>query len=108
MDLPDGQITSDFQNQKSSPICKNISVFPKRKSPYMMAIPSHSEGRFAIVTDVGRGAVDARAATDARGSSVRQNRVVLAPEAGAKPAEAIRQVTVATEFGSPGRARHKP
>jgi hypothetical protein len=30
------------------------------------AIPSHSEGRFAIVTDVGRDAVDAGCATDER------------------------------------------
>jgi hypothetical protein len=27
----------------------------------MIAIPSHSEGRFAIVTDAGRAAVDAEA-----------------------------------------------
>ena len=41
-------------------------------------------GALAIVTDVGQDAVDAGAATDARGTGVRRNRVVLAPEAGAK------------------------
>ena len=49
--------------------------------------------------------MDAGAALDARGTSVRRNRVVLAPEAGAKSAEAILLTTVATELGSPGRSR---
>ena len=37
-----------------------------------------------IVTNVGRGAMDAEAATDDRGGRVRQNRVVPTPVAGAK------------------------
>ena len=38
----------------------------------------------AVVTDVGRVAVDAAVALDARDGSVRQRRVVLAPVAGVK------------------------
>jgi hypothetical protein len=53
--LPDGQITEFL----SSPICKNIPlrVLPKSN---LYPPPSRSpEGRFAIVTDAGRDAVDA-------------------------------------------------
>src|SRR5471032_2560902 len=46
-----------FRPALSSPSCKNISVFQKLKQGYMIRIPSHSEGRFAIVTDAGWGAV---------------------------------------------------
>ena len=50
--------------------------------------------------------MDAGAALDARGSSVRRNRVVLAPEAGAKfLRNKFSGTTVATELGSPGRSR---
>jgi hypothetical protein len=45
----------------SSPLCKNISVFQKYKSGYMICRPVPLEGRFAIVTDAGRDAVDADA-----------------------------------------------
>jgi hypothetical protein len=55
--LPDGQISQNL----SSPLCKNISVFPKCKSGYMICRPVPLEGRFAIVTDAGRDAVDADA-----------------------------------------------
>jgi hypothetical protein len=55
--LPDGQISKNL----SSPFCKNISVFPKCKSDYMICRPVSLEGRFAIVTDAGRDAVDADA-----------------------------------------------
>src|SRR3984893_14311171 len=58
--LPDGQISKNL----SSPICKNISVFPKCKSGYMICRPVPKEGRFAIVTNAGRDAVDASGATD--------------------------------------------
>jgi hypothetical protein len=50
----------------SSPLCKNISVFPKCKSGYMIRHPVPLEGRLAIVTDAGRDAVDADALTDER------------------------------------------
>jgi hypothetical protein len=51
----------------SSPKIKNISLFPKGEQWHMIAIPSRQEGRIMIVTNVGRGAVDAEAATDERG-----------------------------------------
>jgi hypothetical protein len=59
--LPDGQITSAVVFTLSSPFRKNISVFPKSKSEYMIRRPASSEGRFAIVTDARRDAVDADA-----------------------------------------------
>src|SRR6266851_6439348 len=57
-ELPDGQI-SDLPVQ---PPLQKYSAFPvgqiiSTSSP----VPSHSEGRFAIVTDAGRDAVDADA-----------------------------------------------
>ena len=55
--LPDGQISKNL----SSPVCKNISVFQKCKPDYMICRPVPLEGRFAIVTDAGRDAVDADA-----------------------------------------------
>src|SRR5450755_2844605 len=46
----------------SSPVCKNISLHPSGKSSLQIrAIPSHTEGRIAIVTNAGWGAVDAAA-----------------------------------------------
>jgi hypothetical protein len=44
----------------SSPHCKNISVFPKCKSVYMICHPVLLRGALAIVTNVGRVAVDAK------------------------------------------------
>ena len=38
---------------------KNISLLQKCKSGYIGCIPSRPEGRIMIVTNVGRGAVDA-------------------------------------------------
>ncbi|MEY9361801.1 hypothetical protein ABH994_004522 [Bradyrhizobium yuanmingense] len=93
------------------------------------------EGRIAIVTNAGRGAVDADG-VGAKGFAgrravskdlahttgvigVRQNRVVLAPGVCAPSlvvmwlpnrahASAIRKTTGAIVHRSPGRARHKP
>jgi hypothetical protein len=39
----------------SSPFGKNILLFRNCKSVYSPAIPSHSEGRYANVTNAGRG-----------------------------------------------------
>jgi hypothetical protein len=39
----------------SSPVAKNISVFPKPNHFYKRRHPVPHEGRFAIVTDVGTG-----------------------------------------------------
>jgi hypothetical protein len=55
--VPDGQISKNL----SSPLCKNISVFPKYKSGYIKAIPSHRRGALRNVTSAGRDAVDAEA-----------------------------------------------
>jgi len=44
----------------SSPKIKNISLFQKCEQGYIIAIPSRQEGRFMIVTNVGRVAVDAK------------------------------------------------
>ena len=55
---PDGQITL------SSPFCKNILIFRKRKSPYNPPRPVPLEGRLEIVTDAGQDAVDASSAKD--------------------------------------------
>ena len=44
---------------------KNISIVPSGKSSLeLRAVPSRHEGRLAIVTDVGRDAVDASGALD--------------------------------------------
>jgi hypothetical protein len=45
----------------SSPSVKNISVFQKRKSGYMICHPTPLEGRIMIVTNAGRDAMDATA-----------------------------------------------
>jgi hypothetical protein len=58
---PDGQITSrDFSPPLSIVFCKNILIFRNGKSVYMHCRPVPREGRFAIVTDAGRDAVDAK------------------------------------------------
>ena len=93
-----------FQIDLGSPVphSKNIPLNPSGKSKLKSAASHPSEGRFAIVTDAGWDAVDATASgasrvrraashrerttarkmNDAR--SVRQNRVVSTPVAGAK------------------------
>ena len=67
-DDPTGKSLADFQNPLSSPFRKNISVFPKSKSGYMIRYPASLEGRFAIVTDARRDAVDAAVLPDERHS----------------------------------------
>jgi hypothetical protein len=49
---------------QSSPICKNISVFPNPKSKLYDSLSHPTKGRIAIVTDAGRDAVDAAGAAD--------------------------------------------
>jgi hypothetical protein len=61
--LPDGQISKFL----SSPSSKNISLNPSGKSPLKMRPSRPQEGRLAIVTDVGRDAVDAAASARKRG-----------------------------------------
>ena len=96
------------QQKLASPLCKNISVFPKSKSGYVIGYPVPLRGALASVTNAGRVAVDAAASgvtrdgragfqsvsgrrhADERCCCVRQNRVVPAPVAGVKFAEARR------------------
>jgi hypothetical protein len=63
-ELPDGQITSPSADRLSSPSVKSILIFRNRKSVYIHDRPASQEGRFAIVTDVRRDAVDAEGASD--------------------------------------------
>ena len=74
-----------FSEHVSSPKIKNISLFQKAKSVVHSVHPALLRRASAVVTNVGRVAVDARFALRRwRRSSVRQNRVVLAPVAGVK------------------------
>jgi hypothetical protein len=64
-DQPDGQITSFAARRAVKSLSKKYSGFPKWQiRSISAAVPSHSEGRFAIVTNAGRDAVDANHATD--------------------------------------------
>src|SRR5450756_978239 len=63
----------------SSPPCKNILIFRSGKSVYSLVPSCSARGALAIVTDVGRDAVDAERATDERAQGGRRSRVVLAP-----------------------------
>jgi hypothetical protein len=59
---PDGQITPFVNLSLSSPSRKNISVFPKYKSPYMFRHPTPLEGRIMIVAYAGWGCGGRKAA----------------------------------------------
>jgi hypothetical protein len=58
---PTGKSMRLALNRLSSPSRKNILIFRNDKSVYIHAHPVPHEGRFAIVTDAGRDAVDAEA-----------------------------------------------
>jgi hypothetical protein len=58
---------------------KYFHFLPTQITGISHAVPPFSQGRFAIVTDVRRDAVDAECADDERHSSGRQRRVVLTP-----------------------------
>src|SRR5467141_214169 len=117
---------------------KNISVFTHPKSILELFPSRPTEGRFAIVTNVGHGMrwtrqrfardgiagrvgerpVSDQQRADERCCSVRRSRVVLTPRRwrqvrGVKSAQpgldkTYPQVMVANKPGSPGRARRKP
>jgi hypothetical protein len=115
---PDGQISKNL----SSPSRKNISLNPSGKSALpARPVLSRHEGRIAIVTNAGWDAVDATAsarngvagrltrerstgAQDDGAFSVRQNRVVPTPVAGAKlsVAASIRPDPIPHQAGSDG------
>jgi hypothetical protein len=63
----------------SSPAAKNILLPVFGKSLSYFRRPAHSEGRFAIVTDVGAGCGGRGGALDEQRSSGRRSRVVLTP-----------------------------
>jgi hypothetical protein len=68
--LPDGQITSDLRKSLSSPKfmrIKNISLFQKRETGYIYRHSVPLRVGVGRRHDEGRVAVDAEAATDARG-----------------------------------------
>jgi DNA (cytosine-5)-methyltransferase 1 len=60
-DCPTGKSPQPRHFPLSSSLYKNISVFQKLKSRYMSSRPASHEGRFAIVSDARRDAVDAEA-----------------------------------------------
>ena len=63
--LPDGQISGRARELLVQPHLQKYSGFPKTQITLItLAIPSHTEGRFAIVTNVRRDAVDADGAAD--------------------------------------------
>jgi len=73
------------------------------------SIPSHREGRFAIVTNVGTGCDGRGGAFDERRSSGRRSRVVLTPRRWRQvPEKQASQGRRWQESRSPGRARRKP
>jgi hypothetical protein len=53
--------SGSLANSVSSPSCKNILLFRNRKSVYIHRRLVPQQGRFAIVTNAGRDAVDAAA-----------------------------------------------
>jgi hypothetical protein len=59
VDCPTGKSVRLSTFFLSSPFCKNILIFRRRKSVYIRGHPVPLEGRLAIVTDAGRDAVDA-------------------------------------------------
>jgi len=85
-ELPDGQIT-EFPVQ---PLCKNILVFARPKSLLYPPPSRPTEGRFAIVTDVRRDAVDAGCASD-EGADLRTAKS-CGPDA-STPASSLRKPT---------------
>ncbi|MET3844689.1 hypothetical protein [Bradyrhizobium sp. OAE829] len=76
-----------FAEIMSSPEIKNISVYRKTNQGHIYRHPALLRRASAVVTDVGRVAVDAGLRLTTAWTGVRQNRVVLAPVAGVKLSE---------------------
>jgi hypothetical protein len=92
----------------SSPIFKNIPVFAGPKSPLELPPSRPTEGRFAIVTDAGRDAVDASALLTNSARCGRRSRVVLMPRRWHQVGGIIFADDGGKQARSPGRARRKP
>jgi hypothetical protein len=61
---PTGKSPGQFVDPSVEPLLKKYSDFPKVQISSIYAPSRSSEGRFAIVTDAGRDAVDAKGALD--------------------------------------------
>ena len=99
-----------FTELMSSPRIKNISVYQNENQRHMFAHPVLFRRASAVVTDVGRVAVDADVAKTNAADSVRQRRVVLTPRCG-RPCtwgHSTSQGATEAKSRSPGRARYKP
>ena len=64
--LPDGQISALCATHLSSPLCKNILLRGQVETALLIRPSRSSEGRFAIVTNAERDAMDAAAPKDER------------------------------------------
>ena len=87
--------TGKSPKSPSSPSRKNILIFRSRKSVYTERIPSHQEGRFANVTNAGRGCGGRGGARDGRCRSVRPSRMVPTPPTKVSSLRSFPQATVA-------------
>jgi hypothetical protein len=94
------------------PSCQSaaiVAVDLTPKSKLNLRYPARHEGRFAIVTNVGRDAVDADGADDER--RMRRTAKSCGPDAPTL-ASSLRKATFTGDGGkkarSPGRARYKP
>jgi hypothetical protein len=93
---------------QSSPVFKN---FVLRRLPKSNLYPHHpvpTEGRFAIVTDVGWDAVDAAARETSALFRGRRSRVVLTPRRWRQVGGSLSADDGDKKARSPGRARRKP
>src|SRR5882724_990825 len=105
--LPDGQITKKL----SSPLAKNIPLSLSGKSSLQARpVPSHHEGRLAIVTKRGTGCGGRLRRSRTRGARCgRRSRVVPTPR---RWRQVSRELFPRGDGGkqarSPGRARRKP
>src|SRR3984893_9647894 len=75
---------------------------------YILAILSHSEGRYANVTDVGAGCDGRGGARDGRCQCGRRSRVVLTPRRWCQACGKYSAGDGGKRARSPGRARRKP
>jgi hypothetical protein len=105
---PDGQITSDFPKSRQPRESKIFRLTRRANQRYQFA-PSHpTRGALRTSRSARWDAVDADVpltnGTEVDGEDVWSWR----PKAGAKFAGNFSLMTVATEHGSPGRARYKP
>ena len=76
---PSGRVVSDLRKTCQAPKAKIFRFSRRPNQDYIHIHPVPTRGALAIVTTWDGDAVDAEAATDERGLSVRQRRVVLTP-----------------------------